>query len=90
MAKRSTTRYKVRLEDPNSDEFRIVYLSAASEDEARALCEEKERQITAFSLAKDELTAEKAASKERGRPTGPLVCHEQAEDYAVVSVEARG
>jgi hypothetical protein len=86
----SSTRYTVRLEDPNSEEFRIVNLDASSPEQAKALCEDKERQLVAVTLSEEDLASEHERSEQRGRRTGRLVAHEQQVSYAVVSVNPRG
>lgn len=94
-------RYEVRLEDPNSEEFRSTSLVADDEAAARAWCEERERRMVAFQVSDEELAelhklrdadatvAEESPDAEpklRGSPKARLLTHEQAEPYEVVSV----
>ena len=98
-------RFKVRLEDPDSGEFRITNLNAESGEEARALCESREEELVRYQLDPAELNAEIRKSVQRvgdvvittdangpiyGTPTGRLVAHMQSKPYEVISVIERG
>lgn len=77
-------RFKVRLEDPNSDEFRVTVVSAEDADEAKAICEARERRFVEAKYTDEEL----AAADEAGN-RGVRHIHEQSEPYAVVAVVGR-
>ena len=50
-------RFRVRLDDPNSSEFRIVHFTAATAPEARARAEKWEQQFVDFKIAEQRLPA---------------------------------
>lgn len=89
-------RFRVRLDDPNSDEFRVVFVTADSKPAARARCEQLEQGYVAFAIPDEDLLAElerKEADGELthpGREFGLLHQHRQTEPYEVTSVELRG
>lgn len=86
MAAKRPRRFIVRLEDPDSDEYRVTSLLAPDAEAAQEACERSERRLVEFHLPEKRLKDEEAASKERGRPTGSLVAHQQTKPYEVVSV----
>lgn len=91
-------RYVVRLEDPDSDEFRETTLVRDSEADAVEWCEERERRSVAFQVGPDELKdlkarrkADKASADDApvllaGRDKARLLTHEQAKPYVVKSI----
>jgi hypothetical protein len=90
--------FEVRLEDPDSDEFRITTLTVADEAAARAFCEDSERSMVAFRVdpaeekqlrAMAERDAKRAADEPAiltGRDKARLHTHRQAKPYAIKSV----
>jgi hypothetical protein len=78
-------RYRVRLEDPNSDEFRVTVLSAKDRNEAQRIAEAREAQFVAKQYTDEEL---KIADDAGNR--GARVIHDQTEPYKVVAVAKRG
>lgn len=89
-------RYKVRLDDPDSDEFRVTVLSAKDRNEARALAERRERRFVDYTLTDEQLAAAELSpeeAEEQGvvRPgKAALLLHAQAKPYEVVAVAKRG
>jgi len=91
-------RFVVRLEDPDSEEFRETTLVAKDADEAKAWCERREHRAVAFQVAEAELKdlkekrskdAKRKADEPRklnGQGRARLHTHEQAKPYEVVSV----
>jgi hypothetical protein len=88
-------KFKVRLESQTDHHAREVTLSAKTEADARAVCEEREADLCAFQLAPDVLAVvEKDHSigpdgKVRGpvaRSKADLHAHYQSKPYRVVSV----
>lgn len=80
-------RFRIRLEDPNSDEFRIVVTHAETEEEAVAAALRLEEKYVAFTMDDDELAkVTKKAESGRGPAAGRLHMHHQSEPYSVVSV----
>jgi hypothetical protein len=92
-------RFNVRLEDPDSEEFRETTLVADDADAARAWCERREHRSVAFQVSEPELKAlkKKRAEDAKRKPDEPrklngqerarLHTHEQAKPYEVVSVK---
>lgn len=78
-------RYRVRLEDPDSDEFRVTVLTAKDKKEARTLCERREQRLVETTYSEQELND----ADERGN-RGPRRIHEQAKPYKVVAIAKRG
>lgn len=74
-------RYRIRLDDPDSDEFRVTYVSADSPEDAKAWAERREQTFCEYRLTKDEL-------KEAGKAN--KILHEQTTPYEVTEVEKRG
>jgi hypothetical protein len=62
--------YRVRLEDPDSDEFRLVAVAANTQAEARAICEAQEQRYVGFTIAREETAADR-----------PQVWDDDAEEY---------
>jgi len=80
-------RFRFRLEDPNSNEFRIVVTHAASEEEARATVERMEAKYVAFRMDADELAETRSRAEAGSRAAaGRLHMHNQASPYRVASV----
>jgi len=85
-------KYKVRLDDPNSDEFRIhVFHAMPDAETAKAKAEEWEQNKVAYTLPQERLDL--AARAEAGEVVvdaprkGELLTHAQTEPYEVTSVE---
>jgi hypothetical protein len=82
--------YRVRLEDPDSDEFRLVAVAADSKAEARAICEAQEqRHVDVTYSEADELEKKEAKGELRGRDKARLYSHRQRKPYKIVKVEVR-
>lgn len=87
--------FLVRLEDPDSDHFRETSISGPdiqTKDDARAWCEQRERDLVAYQLPEDELKRIEAIDKASGQvlsgaDKGRLHGHRQAKPYKVVSVK---
>lgn len=83
-------RFRIRLEDPHSSEFRVVVTHADTEEEAVAVALRLEDKYVAFRMDDDELAEiqERAESPLRGAraAAGRLHMHNQAAPYEVVSV----
>jgi hypothetical protein len=89
-------RYRIRLEDPDSDEFRITFVNAKSPEAAQEWAEQREREFCAHELSDEPegeedspLARAKADAEDRGRPGMSLVIHEQKKPYKVVDVTLR-
>jgi hypothetical protein len=83
-------RYEVRLEDPDSDEFRVTTLEAEDSAAARERCQEMERRAVAYRLSDDEVKEAEAAERDgtlAGTQKGRLFVHRQEKPYKVVSVK---
>jgi hypothetical protein len=78
-------RYRVRTEDPDSDEFRVTVLSAKDRNEAQQLVAEREERFVATSYSDDELKEADESGNKMAR-----VIHEQKKPYKVVAVAKRG
>ena len=90
-------KYRVRLEDPDSDHYRITSLIAASEEEARAIVERRERRNVEFRLSDEELAEmeDQEAAAERwedlpGRVRAHLHTHRQSEPYRITMISTEG
>jgi hypothetical protein len=95
-------RFVVRLEDPDSEEFRETSLLADDKAAAKAWCETREHRSVAFQVPDDELAElEKLRAADakrkpdeppqlRGREKARLHTHEQRKPYKVVSVKELG
>lgn len=88
-------KFKVRLESQTDSHAREVTLSAKNEAEARLICEERERDLSAFQLEPDVLAViEKDHSiGPDGKVRGPVAkakadlhAHYQGRPYKIVSV----
>ena len=79
-------RYRIRLDDPNSGEFRVVVTHAASEADAVAAAEALEAKYVKFRVPDDELgdLVERAATVRAA--AGRLHAHHQREPYTVTSI----
>jgi len=84
--------YRVRLNDPNSEHFRVVMITAASEEEAIAKCLEREARAVAYQIPEDRLEEilAKPEDERSGAERGALHMHQQAELYEVADVRKRG
>jgi hypothetical protein len=88
--------FTVRLEDPDSEHFRVSTLEAKDADAAKAWAEEHERKLVAYELSDDDLDAiekrrKRNAGELRGADKGRKFAHEQSKPYVVKSVkEGRG
>jgi hypothetical protein len=92
-------RFRVRLEDPNSDEFRVIVIHSDDEAAARVAIERRERKFAEFELDPDGLADAKRLVKNGGVVDGKhdrrgladakahLGIHGQAEPYKIVSLE---
>jgi hypothetical protein len=85
-------RYEVRLEDPNSKEYRITRLDVDDEEAAERYCKRKEFEMCAWELTPEELERieEIEADPEQtlsGQDKGQLYTHRQETPYEVVSVQ---
>jgi len=82
-------RYRIRLEDPNSEHFRLVTTHADSEAAALANALRNEQKAVGYALPPDELAAIEAkdAADRIGRERGNLFMHRQTEAFKVVSVQ---
>jgi hypothetical protein len=74
-------RYRVRLNDPESEHFRVTYISAASPEEAAAKVMELDAKLVEFRLEPDEF---ETATK------GQLATHNQTHPYELGYVVERG
>jgi hypothetical protein len=93
-------KFHVRLESQTDHHARLVTLTAKDKKEARALCEEKERDLCAFQLPADQLevverhhSIDPVTGKVKGpvaRAKANLHAHYQAKPYKVVSVTVDG
>jgi hypothetical protein len=79
--------FKIRLEDPNSDEFRLYAIAAESEEAAVAELKRRERKRADYRLTTDEMEAIEAGDVPAAQAKAMLLTHEQADPYEVVSVE---
>lgn len=80
-------RFRIRLEDPASDEFRVVVTHADTKEEAIAAALRLEDKFVAFSMDDAELAEiTKKAADGPGHAAGRLHMHNQTEPYEVVSV----
>jgi hypothetical protein len=80
-------RFTIRLEDPDSDEFRETSGVFDDKDAAQAWCEDRERKLVAFTIdAKRLAKLEAKADELRGTDKAHLVIHNQTVPYEVVSV----
>lgn len=77
-------RFEVRLEDPDSQHFRLVTLNGRdlTKEAARAYCEEREERYVEASLGTDDLKAAKARNDR-----GALAIHAQSKPYRVKYVK---
>ena len=82
-------RYRIRLEDPNSEHFRLVTTHADSEAAALANALRNEQKAVGYTLPPADLEAIEAKdpAKRVGRERGNLFMHKQAEPFKVVSVQ---
>jgi hypothetical protein len=89
-------KFKVRLESQTDSQAREVTLTVEDKQEARLLCEERERDLCAFKLEPDDLAVieKDHAIDEDGKVRGPIAkakadlhAHYQSKPYKVVSVE---
>lgn len=79
--------FKVRLNDPDSDEFRIVVIPADSEEAAVSELLRRERKKVDYRLTTDEMAEAKSGKPNPATAKARLVTHEQSKPYEVVSVE---
>lgn len=85
-------RFRVRTDDPNSDEFRVYYLSAETEEEARASIERKEQAHVMARLDTEQLAALEAKEADGSltrKEYGALHGHRLAEPYKITYAFAR-
>jgi hypothetical protein len=89
-------KFKVRLESQTDSQAREVTLTTKDKEEARLICEERERDLCAFQLEPDVLAVIETnhAIHEDGKVRGPVAkakadlhAHYQSKPYKVVSVE---
>lgn len=74
-------RYKVRTEDPKSDNFRVTYLTARDKAEAKALQEAREERFANVTFTDAEL--------EQARGRGMKALNDQTEPWKVTAVAKR-
>lgn len=78
-------RYRVRLNDPNSDNFRVTNISAVSPEAAVEKVQEIDRGIVEFRLSDERL------NDPDNPPSGAqLAAHAQREPYELAYVVERG
>lgn len=78
-------RYRVRLEDPNSEHFRITYINADSPEEAAAKVQAVDADLVAFRLTDEQLN-----DQDNPPSKGQIAVHEQTEPYVLAYVVERG
>jgi hypothetical protein len=93
-------KFHVRLESQTDHHAREVTLSTDTEAEARAICEEKERDLCAFQLPADQLEVverDHSIDPVTGKVKGPVArakanlhAHYQSKPYKIVSVRVDG
>ena len=82
-------RYRIRLEDPNSEHFRLVTTHADSEAAALANALRNEQKAVGYSLPSGDLEAIEAKdpADRKGSERGNLFMHKQTEAFKIVSVQ---
>lgn len=61
-------RYRVRLNDPNSEHFRVTYVSADTQEEAAAIVQRLDLKLVADDIYPQTQPYELAYVVERGKP----------------------
>ncbi len=82
-------RYRIRLNDPDSNEFRVYRIRAASEAEALEVIERREQRSVDWRMDDDrlaDLEEKEAEGIVTGAERGMLHTHRQASRYEVAEV----
>jgi hypothetical protein len=83
--------YRIRLEDPESEHFRLVSARADTEEEAIALALRNEVKAVGFAYTPEQLAEEQAVPEEErtGKQRGNLHMHAQSQPFRLVRVNGR-
>lgn len=84
-------RFRIRLDDPESREFRVYRVPADTEEQAVAIVMHREQRAVDWRMPADELAALEAREDGDGEPltkseSGRLHSHRQARPYEVTTV----
>lgn len=80
-------RYRIRMDDPDTGEFRVYVTHADTEQEALQVVLESEAKKVAFRMDAEELAKVTALAKDGDRAAaGRVHMHNQAQPYTITSV----